>query len=155
MDGRRQPGSRRASRGFTLIELLVVLLLLGIMAGVAGPAIGRFIDSLDFRKQTERVMAALRYARLTAITKGKLLCMTLGDGDNAAPNDLVLSGAVNEVRHLRLAEGATVVLKPEELIFSPEGYATPGKITLESGGRRAVIYLDSLTALPELAEKHD
>ncbi|MDD5758547.1 MAG: GspH/FimT family protein [Desulfobulbaceae bacterium] len=133
-------------RGFSLIELLVVLVLIGIMAGVAAPPMGRFLDSLEFKKQTGKIMAAIRYARLKAITEGKVVVMTAVEGD--ATQGLTLSGAVNEVRQLDLAEGATLEIEPLELIFSPEGYATPGTLILTSGERSQTIFIDSMTALP-------
>lgn len=141
------------SQGFSLIELLVVLVLLGIMAGVAAPPMGRFLDSLEFKKQTGKIMAAIRYARLKAITEGKVVVMTAAEGD--AAQGLTLSGAVNEVRQLELAEGATLELEPLELIFSPEGYATPGSLILTSGERSQSIYIDSMTALPLLEDADD
>lgn len=156
-----QPPSQRGegrfgggrSRGFSLIELLVVLVLLGIMAGVAAPPMGRFLDSLEFKKQTGKIMAAIRYARLKAITEGKVVVMTAVEGD--AAQGLTLRGAVNEVRQLELAEGATLEVEPLELIFSPEGYATPGSLILTSGERSQSIYIDSMTALPLLEDADD
>jgi len=130
----------------------MVLLLVGIMAGVAGPSVGRFLDSLEFKKQSAKVMAAVRYARLMAITKGKLVVLTAPEGE--AAQGLTLSGAVNETRALNLAEGATLELDPLELVFSPEGYATPGRLTLTSGGRTETILVDPMTGLP-LLEKDD
>lgn len=135
-------------RGFSLIELLMVLLLVGIMAGVAGPPIGRFLDSLEFKKQTSKIMATIRYARLKAVTEGKYLVMTATEGEEAL--GLNLSGAVNEVRPLELAEEATLEIDPLELVFSPEGYATPGTLVLTSGERSETIFIDPLTALPIL-----
>jgi type II secretion system protein H len=143
--GRVRP---RRSRGFSLIELLLVLLLIGIMAGVAGPAVGHFLDTLEFKKQTEKVMATIRYSRLMAITHGKLVLMTATEDEDSQA--LSLSGAVEEVKPLGLAEGATLELDPSELMFSPEGYATPGRLTLTSGGRSETITIDPLTALPLL-----
>ena len=138
------------NRGFSLIELLVVLVLIGIMAGVAAPSVGRFLDTLEFRKQSAKVMATVRYARLKAITEGKLVVMTATEGDGSQA--LTLSGAVAEVRELELAEDATLELEPLELVFSPEGYATPGTLKLTSGDRSETITIDPLTALPMLEE---
>lgn len=138
------------ARGFSLIELLVVLILIGVMAGVVGPAVGRFLDSMEFKRQTGKVMAAVRYARLKAITEGKLVLMTASDVDG--PTTLVLSGGVNEVRELDLDETATLELEPLELGFSPEGYATPGLITLTIGERKENIFIDPLTGIPLLED---
>lgn len=151
----RGPGAvgKLTVRGFSLIELLVVLVLIGIMAGVAGPAVGRFLDSLDFKKQTAKVMATIRYARLKAITEGRLLVVSASD--DPAVQSLILSGAVDEVRQLELDEGATLEVDPLELVFSPEGYATPGSVTLTSGDRSETILIDPLTGLPFLEEADD
>lgn len=141
------------SRGFSLIELLVVLILLGIMAGVTGPAVGRFLDSLELKKQTEKVMATIRYARLAAITHGKLLVMTVSEGEEG--RSLTLSGAVEEVRSLGLSEETTLEVDPPELVFLPEGYATPGTLLLKSGVRSETIVIDPLTALPMVEVDED
>ena len=136
------------SQGFSLIELLVVLILIGIMAGVTGPAVGRFLNTLAVKKQTEQVMSAIRYARLRAISRGRLLVMSVTEGEEG--RSFTLSGAVNEVRPLHFDEDTTLEVNPGELVFLPEGYATPGKLTLKNGGLTEVIEIDPLTALPML-----
>lgn len=141
---------RTEGRGFSLIELLVVLVLIGVMAGVAAPAVGRFLDSMEFKRQTGKIMAAVRYARLMAITEGSLVLMTASEEDGS--KTLVLSGGVSEVRDLELAEDATLELEPSQLGFSPEGYATPGLITLTSDGRTESIFIDPLTGIPLLED---
>ena len=135
---------KKKQQGFSLIELLVVLVLLGIMAGVTGPAVGRFMTGLDFKKQTAEVMAIMRYARLMAVTEGKALTVTATEGSNS----LTMSGAVQENRALGLAESDTLELDPEEIIFFPEGYATPATLTFTKEERSQKIIIDPMTGLP-------
>jgi len=134
----------KETHGFTLFELLIVLVLLGIMAGIAGPATGRFLSSLDLKKQTSEFMKVIRYARLMAVTEGASVTMAAAEGSNA----LVLSGAVEENRDLGLAENETLELVPGEIIFFPEGYATPGTLAFTRNEKTQKIIIDPMTALP-------
>jgi general secretion pathway protein H len=55
-------------RGFTLLELVVVLLIMGLAAGLAAPAIGRSTDALRVRAEVAGFSAVLRHAREQAIS---------------------------------------------------------------------------------------
>lgn len=135
-------------KGFTVLEMLTVLVLLGIMATVAVPTVGRFLDSLETRKQTEKVLSALRYARLTAITKGDTVHVAV---DEADPSVLLLSGAVNERRSVN--EDWRLELEPTEILFFPEGQATPATLVFaraDGGGAGFEVSLDALTGLPQV-----
>lgn len=138
---------RAAGRpGFSLLELLVVLVLLGMMAAVAAPSTGRFLNTLDFRKQTGEVMAVLRYARLMAVTEGKILRLKMNEDEQG----FLLEGAVSERRAFGLDDEDLLELQPEELFFYPEGNATPGSIKVTIGDRVQKIVIDPLTGLPLL-----
>lgn len=58
--------SGRSTRGFTLIELVACLLILGVLAALAGP---RFFDTQPFdeRGYADELAAALRYAQNVAV----------------------------------------------------------------------------------------
>lgn len=127
------------------MELMVVMLLLSLLVGVVSPATGRFLDNLAFRKQTSSILASLRYARLTAITKGQEVEVELSETDGAT---LSITGAVTEKIEFDLDEDASFVLDPAIITFYPEGHVTPASLSSEKGGRIQRFVLDPLTALP-------
>lgn len=136
---------RDGRNGFSLLELLTVLLILGIIAGVSTPAIGRLMDNLAFRKQTADILAALRLARLTAVTKNKPVTLSIADMDGRA---VKFTGAITELREFELEEESFFVFDPEEIIFYPDGMATPADIRSVRQERSADFFIAPLTGLP-------
>lgn len=132
-------------RGFTLLEILVVLVLLGILAGVALPATGRFLENFRFRQQAGDIMATLRYARLRAITGGREVRVAL---DEEFSDVLRLTGGVDEVRTFDFGPEESLALDPGEIVFFPEGQATPATVTYAKGDRGREITMEPLTGLP-------
>ena len=135
----------RSIAGFTLLELMVVLLLVALLAGVTAPATGRFLSSLSFREQTANLLASLRYARLMAITKGQQVSVTMNDSDGRI---ISLSGAVSEEKDFELPEDSSFSFEPPEIVFYPEGQATPATLISTKGERVRKFFMDPLTALP-------
>jgi prepilin-type N-terminal cleavage/methylation domain-containing protein len=143
MAGRRSA----APRGFSLFEMLVALIILAIMAGMAGPSLGRLMDGLKFRQQTRQLGAVLRYARLLAVTSGETVQLRL-DRENEGCLFL-LSGPVEESKTCELLDEDVLVMDPGDFFFFPEGNATPGTLTFSKGQRVFRLRLDILTGRPE------
>ena len=138
----RQHAICRCQQGFSLFELLIVLVLLGIMAGVATPPVGRFLDQLAFRRDTDELLAQLRGARLRAISSGRVVSISIGDGN------LQLSAGSTESQPMMLAETLAVEFDPQQITFYPEGFATPAAVRIQREGRSAQFTIDPLTGLP-------
>lgn len=134
-----------SQKGFSLFEMLIVLVIMAVIAAMATPAVGRIMDNLSFRGQTRKINSLIRYARLQSISSGEELLLTLDEGDECV---FKLSGPVNESRSCDLAEEDVLVMEPAEIMFFPEGTATPAMITFEKGERVKRIRIDLLTALP-------
>jgi type II secretion system protein H len=134
----------RGIAGFSLLELLTVLLLLGVVAGVSAPAIGRMLEGLDFRQQAGNVMASLRKIRLEAIVQGRAIEVSLQN------HSFVLrrSNEEEEERPLELDVDSELLIEPDSIIFSSESTATPALLTLTQGSRSRSISMDPLTAMP-------
>lgn len=63
--------------GFTLVELVIVIVVLGIISAVVLP---RFSSTADFQAVALRdeVVAALRHAQKSAVSRRRLVCADLG-----------------------------------------------------------------------------
>lgn len=133
-----------SSAGFSLFELLIVLVMLGILAGIAAPAVGRLLAGLDFRQQVGDVMAQIRAIRLQAVVSGQQITMSIKD------NNLLLGLGADEqeVKELELNPESELTLEPSVVIFTPQSTVTPATISLSTGSRSRTISLDPLTALP-------
>ena len=131
-------------QGFTLLELIIVLALLGIMAGVVAPATGRFLDRMNFRRQTAALVAGIRYARLMAVGKGKPVEMRFDRQSGC----FLFNGAVEEKKEADLPEDGVFEFRPETFVFYPDGLATQGEMVSRNGKRSQEFLIDPLTGIP-------
>ena len=135
------------ARGFTLVELVLVLFIIAFVTGLALPAVGRGVDTLQLRADVAAFSAFLRYAREQAITKREahevrvdpaahLLTLRVAGGDGARGS-----------RRL----SPRIAIKPEtpaglSITFSPRGVSSGGSFRLVGAdGRGYRIFVDPLT----------
>lgn len=64
------PPPHRTS-GFSLVELLIVLTLMGILSGLAAPALTGYLERVNTRSAVARLTADLNYARMLAVRSGQ------------------------------------------------------------------------------------
>lgn len=71
----RDPVAVRPAPGFTLIEAMVVLTVLGILAVVAMPAMGRIADSARLTALSNDFLSAMHVARSEAIKRNRSVAL--------------------------------------------------------------------------------
>lgn len=111
--------------GFTLIEMLVVLAVLGLVSGIAFPAVERSIAHQQFRLAAGEIEAALHESRAMAIATGSRTAFS--------PQDL--------------ARGIALDVPRVGLTFYPDGSASGGTISVSSGPRSTRFAIDAATGL--------
>lgn len=70
---------RRCRSGVTLVELLVVVVLLGLMAGLAGVAITRRSATSGAEARAQQIISQLAAARRAALRSGGAVSITVVD----------------------------------------------------------------------------
>jgi type IV fimbrial biogenesis protein FimT len=69
------PNTPRPSRGFTLVELLIVIAIIGVLAGVATPAMNRLVKSVKLTSATNDLFASLMMARSEAVRRNSRVAL--------------------------------------------------------------------------------
>lgn len=105
--------------GFSFAELLLTLAVTGILVGIALPRLSVILDGIEVQTAAARIVAAHQRARMMAITRGRVLVLSVRPDSVAirtrggvAP---LWSEAGPATGHVAL-EGAT-----RQFTFSPEG----------------------------------
>jgi len=107
---------RRSSGGFTLIEILTVLVIAGLLAALAAPALQRMARSMDLAGQRGLLVGEITDLSYRAWVEGKPY--TLG-ADAEAPT----------AYPLRLPEGWRVEF-PKPITYAFNGICSGGRLTL-------------------------
>ena len=140
MGERQQVGAR----GFTLLELLVVLMILALAAAVAGPSIGRTVDTVRARAEVARFSALLRHTREQAITSRRPHALVV---DPPAHRVTIMAG--EEVRESRsLPDHLDIEAEPPGSLtvrFEPQGTSSGGAFRVTSGHLHYRVTVEPLT----------
>ena len=140
LPGTRIPAPRRrAARAFTLLEMLVVLVVIGILAGLALPAIRGSLESRAIDAASRQVLEDLSFARQKAISQRSTVAMVFLPGDVLSINyNAAIFDADEQKAVKRLQSGAYT----EYAIFA---FRRVG----EQPGRQTRGYVTEWKSLPE------
>jgi hypothetical protein len=130
------------------MEMMVVVTIIGLMAGIAFPAVSAGLDSVRLRSATDSLAAFLNAAVVRSERRQEAIELTI------SPKDGRLALYANEpgfTRELTMPDGITIEAAPERLILLP-GASVPGigiQVANRHGSRR-VVHLDPMTGFPRV-----
>ena len=134
-----------ARGGFTFIEVVLVLFVLGVVAALAVPTIGRSLDTIRARADVAGFSAVMRHAREQAITSQRPHAVVV----EPAERRLVILADEKEVRSSRtLSARLSIQAEPPAALtvrFEPHGVSSGGEFHLRSGGVGYRVAIDGLT----------
>ncbi len=138
-------------RGFTLIEMLVAMVILGLVAGMALPAMQRWYDAVQARAQVAAIVESLRGAAFAAGARRTTLVVDEGSFAAATPGRAQAASAPAGRVPLALPPGWQMVrLVPASFLSS--GLCHPGMLVLETDRKvRTVVRIDGPICKIELA----
>ncbi len=130
---RKVPANDHARRpgGFTLVELMVTLFVAAVLMAIAIPSFRHIISSTGAGAASNELLAALRYARTEAVTRGSQVAVnasTSGEWEDGWSVVAVATsaGGTDTVlrRHGALKAGYNVLALPDNTVrmaFNPQG----------------------------------
>ncbi len=144
----------RRWRGVTLMELLVVLVLMSALLALVPPLFDRGLSGTGLNAVAREMMAAMRYARSTAVSRRQPVAFTLDLEQHRYHVDGRRPVALPETLQLELLTGQSELRGSGAgaVTFYPDGSASGGSLTLVSEAQQLRLDVDWLSGRVSLHE---
>ena len=126
------------SSGFTLLEMLVVLAITGLIAGLLFPQVQTAAFALQQRHAREQIAAGAESARGLAVRSGQpAMLSVVADGSGLVVGNPAVDNPGRAWRQFPLgaASGLVLTLRPQSILFYPDGSTTGGQLQLMSASQ--------------------
>ena len=111
-----EKAKNRAPRGFSTLELIVIVTIMGVLAGIAGPAMSRIVRHTRTNKAATVIVADLQNAFAAAARQRQPVRIA---ADAPTKSYVFTDRATGKVLRIRSFYGDTSEYDLQSLVFSP------------------------------------
>lgn len=120
-------------RGFSLTELMVVVVIMGLMAAMAGPRMLRWVQTIGQRGAFNQLMSDLSLARIQAVRQGTTVSLRIIDNDTYQVTvDNAAGNAARVLKRVDLQQtyrGTTLNPTTGRIAFDSRGVLRPNPVS--------------------------
>ncbi len=106
-------------KGFSLIEVLVIVAIIGILAGMSGTALMKWIPQANLSRATRTIVSMCQDARVEAIKRNQLVNFNCNSTTNICST--LIGGNATRVFNLSTLRSNVVVTTSPQLTFNGRG----------------------------------
>jgi type IV fimbrial biogenesis protein FimT len=123
--------SRRRESGFNILEIMAVIMIVGILAAFAFPAMTDLLRTQKVRSAAYDLFADLTFARGEAIARGRDVTMTSTSGNNWLDGWMIVDTGTGAVlrQHGQGAAGITFTADAGQVTFERNGRTAAGRVS--------------------------
>ncbi|MEL6490699.1 MAG: type II secretion system protein [Cyanobacteria bacterium J06621_3] len=114
--------TRFSGAGFTLIEMLIVLSVMGIIAGLAAPGWGRFLERSRLNTTSQDIYASIRAAQTQAQAKREIWQFSIRDTSALVEYAIhPRATPISSVSNWETVSAASIQIDPETTLAQSSG----------------------------------
>lgn len=129
------------SKGFSLVELLILVAIIGILAGMSGLALMKWIPQANLKRAARTIVSMCQDAKINAIKRNRQVSLTCDDATQTCVTQVVSGETLREFNLANVQSNVRLLAPGGATTFSSRGRATADTITVSNNAGQLKIVI--------------